>query len=119
MSHDIPLWHRVVGVGVLAAGLFTYDPSNTNWAHQLGIPMMFAFAMWLLTHALLAVALTCLTLGLLNTDIHASHWIASIAYPVFAGVSFITTAYLLWQRFTKHIKSTHAQRWQHRGEPHD
>jgi len=108
------LWQRIAVALLLFACLSYLDPQSAHWLHRLIIPLGLALAAWLLTGALLAVALACFCLSLVHADLDSTQWIEAWAYPALATASLGVAAVIITRRFRGHIRETHDARWQNR-----
>lgn len=102
---------RVLGFILAAFCFYFFDPSNASVLHQLGIPLLFGVAAFLMTQAFMAVAIATLALAAIHTDLGATDWIQARAYPAIACLSLLICGYILMKRFKRHISETHAARW--------
>jgi CBS-domain-containing membrane protein len=111
LSHP---WSRTAGLLLAALAVFLLDSQSSSWLHALVLPLVLAFAAWLMTRSAMAVAFATFALAAINTDLAATSWIPRIAYPVIATAALAVCLGIVTQRFRERIAATHEQRWAQR-----
>ena len=114
MSELTHPWSRISGLLLGAMAIFLLDSQSSNWLHALFIPLVLAFAAWLMTRSVMAVAFATMALAAINADLAATSWIPRIAYPAIAIGALAVCLGILTQRFRERIAATHDQRWAQR-----
>jgi len=110
----INLPRRIAGVLLLGTAVLMYDAASASAIHRLLLPIMMAFAAWLLVQNAAAVLLGVMLLAAIHANPGAPDWIAGRAYPLLALVSAGGLGFIAVQRFRRRIEETREARWRHR-----
>ncbi len=111
LSHP---WSRASGLLLGAFTVFLLDSQSSSWVHALVLPLVLAFAAWLVTRSAMAVAFATFALAAINADLASTSWIPRLAYPVIATAAFAVCLGIVTHRFRERVAATHEQRWAER-----
>ena len=113
------MWLRGLGTAVLALSLLFYQTGSASLWQSLLLPIIMAAAALALVQNLAAVAFGTLILASIHTDLSATSWVPSLAYPAIAGVAAVLLGGIILQRFRKTIAATREARWARRNSQTD
>jgi hypothetical protein len=113
------IWLRVLGTLVLAISLMVFETGSQQLWQSLLLPLVMAAAALALVQNLAAVAFGTLILATIHSDLSATHWVPSLAYPAIAIAAAIALVTIATLRFRQTIASTRDARWANRDTPRD
>lgn len=102
---------RLCGTVILIAALLVYDNGSQALWQTLGIPIIMAFAALALVQNVAAVTFGALVLAVIHSELNASHWVPSLAYPFVAVIAALILLAILVNRFRQRIIDTREARW--------